>query len=84
VNANSVFGLSVNVISSPLTGYDPSRICSHFTVRLDVLLIFVIWVLLLLLLLLLLLSSISPLCGLSTRIFLRQTMSLGNIVLQLF
>ena len=28
-------------------------------------------------------SSISPLCRVSTRIFLRQTMSLGNTVLQL-
>jgi hypothetical protein len=35
------------------------------------------------LLLLLLLSSLSPLCRVST-LFLRQTMSLGNIVLQLF
>jgi len=35
MNANFVFGLSISVISSPLTGYDPSRICScHFTVRL--------------------------------------------------
>ena len=41
-------------------------------------------ILLLLLLLLLLLSSVSPLCRVSTLIFLRQTMSLGNIVLQLF
>jgi len=43
--------------------------------------------LLLLLLLLLLLSSSSsvfPLCRVSTLIFLRQTMSLGNNVLQLF
>jgi hypothetical protein len=38
----------------------------------------------LLLLLLLLLSSVSPLCKVSTLIFLRQTMSLGNTVLQLF
>jgi hypothetical protein len=37
-----------------------------------------------LLLLLLLLSSVSPLCMVSTLIFLRQTMSLGNTVLQLF
>jgi hypothetical protein len=29
-------------------------------------------------------SSVSPLCRVSTVIFLRQTMSLGNIVLQLF
>ena len=36
------------------------------------------------LLLLLLLPSVSPLCRLSTLIFLRQTMSLGNTVLQLF
>jgi hypothetical protein len=40
--------------------------------------------LLLLLLLLLLLSLVSPLCRVSTLIFLKQTMSLGNIVLQLF
>jgi len=40
--------------------------------------------LLLLLLLLLLLSSLSPLCRVSTLIFMRQTMSLGNTVLQLF
>jgi len=33
---------------------------------------------------LLLLFSVSPLCRVSTLIFLRQTMSLGNIVLQLF
>ena len=38
----------------------------------------------LLLLLLLLLSSVSPLCRVSTLIFLRPTMSLGNTVLQLF
>ena len=37
-----------------------------------------------LLLLLLLLSSSSPLCRVFTLIFLRQTMSLGNTVLQLF
>ena len=36
------------------------------------------------LLLLLLLSLVSPLCRVSTLIFLRQTMSLGNNVLQLF
>jgi len=30
------------------------------------------------------LSSVSPLCRVSTLIFLRQTMSLANIVLQLF
>jgi hypothetical protein len=35
-------------------------------------------------LLLLLLSSVSSLCRVSTLIFLRQTMSLGNTVLQLF
>jgi hypothetical protein len=29
-------------------------------------------------------SSVSPLCTVSTLIFLRQTMSLGNTVLQLF
>ena len=34
--------------------------------------------------LLLLLSSVSPLCRVSTLIFLRQSMSLGNTVLQLF
>jgi hypothetical protein len=34
--------------------------------------------------LLLLLSSVSPLCRVSTLIFLRQTISLGNTVLQLF
>jgi len=34
--------------------------------------------------LLLLLSSVSPLCRVSTLIFLRRTMSLGNTVLQLF
>jgi hypothetical protein len=34
--------------------------------------------------LLLLLSSVSPLCRVSTLIFLRQTMSLGNTLLQLF
>ena len=34
--------------------------------------------------LLLLLSSMSPLCRVSTLIFLRKTMSLGNTVLQLF
>jgi hypothetical protein len=34
--------------------------------------------------LLLLLFSVSPLCRVSTLIFLRQTMSLGNTVLQLF
>jgi hypothetical protein len=33
---------------------------------------------------LLLLSSVSPLCRVSTLIFLRQTMSLGNTVLQVF
>jgi len=39
---------------------------------------------LLVLLLLLLLSPVSPLCRVSTLIYLRQTMSLGNTVLQLF
>jgi hypothetical protein len=36
------------------------------------------------LLLLLLSSSLSPLCRVSTHIFPRQTMSLGNTLLQLF
>jgi len=39
---------------------------------------------LLLLLLLLLLSSVSPIRRVYTLLFLRQTMSLGNTVLQLF
>jgi len=56
-----------------------------------VMIMIIILLLLLLLLLLLIIiiiiiisSSVSPLCRVSTLIFLRQTMSLGNIVLQLF
>ena len=46
---------------------------------LDLLLVIIV-----IIIIIIIISSVSPLCRVSTLIFLRQTMSLGNTVLQLF